>query len=294
MASLFKDQKLMFLVAAAITVVATGILIANVQDSSGQGVKVSNDTLDQLTSIIIQLMVVFWVALIGYFVYKYLTTRERYRSKGERRAGEGRNMLPYAFVLLALWLILFVVSPLGGSGLFTPPEPINRNAQTNSTFPTDQPTRDLPLAFPLIIVIIAVASIVVVWRFLRRSEAPRVNMANQAKDEEAKAVLDAAVRSLYAGEDPRSTIIRTYQRMCLLVQVGKLDDEPYLTPREFADRAVGALGWKRAPLEDLTELFEEARYSAHVLGEAEKERAIAAFERVREGLGGGPIAGTAH
>ena len=284
----------MFLVAAAITVVIAGILIANVQGSGGQGVKVSNDTLDQLTSIIIQLMVVFWVALIGYFVYKYLTTREKYRSKGERRGGQERNLLPYAFVLLALWLILFVVSPIGGGGLFNSPEQVGRSPQTNSTLPTDQPTRDLPLAFPLIIVIIALASVVVVWRFLRRSEAPRVNVADRTKDEAAKEVLDAAVRSLYAGEDPRSTIIRTYQRMCLLVQVGKLDDEPFLTPREFADRAVGALGWKRAPLEDLTELFEEARYSTHVLGEADKERAIAAFERVREGLGGAPAAGTAQ
>ncbi len=294
MASLSKDQRLMFLVAAAITVVAAGILIANVQDSGGQGVKVSNDTLDQLTSIIIQLMVVFWVALIGYFAYKYLTARERYRSKGEHQAGQGRNLLPYAIVLLALWLVLFVVSPVGGGGLLTPPDQEGRNALTNSTLPTEQPTRDLPLAFPLIIVIVAIASMVVVWRFLRRGEAPRVDTANHSKDEEAKAALDAAVRSLYAGEDPRSTIIRTYQRMCLLVQAGKLEDEPYLTPREFADRAVGALGWKKAPLEDLTELFEEARYSAHALGEAEKERAIAAFERVRDGLGGAPVARTAQ
>ena len=86
MASPFKDQKLMFLVAAVITVVTAGVLIANVQDANGQGVKVSNDTLDQITSIIVQIMVVFWVALIGYFVYKYFTTRKSSRAKGERRS----------------------------------------------------------------------------------------------------------------------------------------------------------------------------------------------------------------
>ena len=294
MASAAKDQKLIFLAAAAVTVIAAGILIANVQDASGQGVKIGNDVLDQLTSIIIQIMVVFWIALIGYFAYRYFTTKIGGRTKGERQAGEGRNMLPYAFVLLALWLILFVVNPLDGGSGSGETQRIGGDPQTNSTVLPDQPLRDTPLVLPMVAVFIAIASIVVVWKFMRQRDAPQVKIADRSGDEEAKAVLDAAVRSLYAGEDPRSTIIRTYQQMCLLVQVGKLDEEPYLTPREFADRAVYALGWKRAPLEDLTLLFEEARYSDHVLGEAEKERAIASFERVRDGLGGAPAAGTAQ
>ena len=296
MASAFKDQKLVFLLAAAITVIAAGVLIANVQDAGGQGVKISNETLDQITSIIIQLMVVFWIALMGYFVYRYFTSKKGGRIKGEHQAGEGQNMVPYAVLLVALWLILFVVNPSGG--ILFPGQQGERGATTNSTAPEPnaplEPTRDLPLLLPLVVVFIAVASIVVVWKFMRRRDAPKVNMADQTKDEEAKAVLDAAVRSLYAGEDPRSTIIRTYQQMCLLVQAGKLDEEPYLTPREFADKAVTALGWKKAPLEDLTLLFEEARYSDHMLGSEQKERAISSFARVRDGLGGAADGGTAQ
>ena len=203
-------------------------------------------------------------------------------------------MLPYALVLLALWLILFVVNPLGGGTMFGELQQMGRDSQTNSTVLPDQPLRDTPLVLPMVVVFIAIASIVVVWKFMRQKDGPQVKIADRSKDEEAKTVLDAAVRSLYAGEDPRSTIIRTYQQMCLLVQVGKLDEEPYLTPREFADRAVSALGWKRSPLDALTLLFEEARYSDHVLGETEKERAIVSFERVKEGLGGAPVAGTAQ
>jgi uncharacterized membrane protein YidH (DUF202 family) len=294
MASAAKDQKFMFLVAAAITVIAAGVLIANVQEASGQGVKIGNDVFDQLTSIIIQIMAVFWIALVGYFAYRYFTTKKGGRTRGDHQSGEGHNMLPYALVLLALWLILFVVNPLDGGGIFTGPQQIGQTPQTNSTVLPDQPLRDTQLVLPMVVVLIAIASIVVVWKFMRKKDGPQVRMADRTKDEEAKAVLDAAVRSLYAGEDPRSTIIRTYQQMCLLVQVGKLDEEPYLTPREFADRAVEALGWKRGPLEDLTLLFEEARYSDHILGGAEMERAIVSFERVREGLGGAPVGGTAQ
>jgi hypothetical protein len=296
MASIFNDRKLMFLVAAAITVIAAGVLIANVQVASGQGVKIGNDVMDQLTSITIQIMVVFWIALFGYFLYRYFTTTKRTsRVKGERQAGEGRNMLPYAFVLLALWLILFVINPQGG-GLFGG-QGVNRSARPdNTTVTPDQPQllRDVPLVLPMVVVLIAIVSIVVVWRFMRRGDGPQVKISNPSKDDEAKAVLQAAVISLYAGEDPRSTIIRTYQQMCLLVQVGKLEEEPYLTPREFADRAVAELGWKKGPLDELTSLFEEARYSGHVLGDVEKDRAIASFERVREGLGGETAARTAQ
>jgi hypothetical protein len=294
MASPFKDRKLMFLTAAAMTIIAAGMLIANVQDANGKGVRLSNDTLDQLTSVVVQVMVVSWIALFGYFTYRYLKTRKRYRAKGERRSGEGQNILPYAFVLLALWLILFVGNPLGGNGLFRPPETVDSNSQTNSTFPSEQTAQDLPLVFPLIVVVVAVASILFVWKALRRGRGPKVDPVGRSADEEAKATLDEAVKDLYGGQDPHSTIIRTYQRMCLLVQPGKLDEEPYLTPREFAELAVQKLGWERGPLVDLTGLFEEARYSDHVLGETEKSRAVALFERVNQGLGGAPDAGTAQ
>jgi hypothetical protein len=105
-------------------------------------------------------------------------------------------------------------------------------------------------------------------------------------------VLERAVKSLYAGEDPRSTIIRTYQQMCLLVQVGKMEEEPFLTPKDFAERAVKELGWKEGPLVDLTLLFEEARYSDHEMGESEKERAIVSLERLKENLEVGSDGGT--
>lgn len=279
----------MFLVAAVITVVAIGVVLANVQVANGQGVGVSGQTLDQLTSIIIQLMVVFWIALIGYFAYRYFANGAGKRAKGKRGTEDGRSRFPYAIALLALWLILFAVNPTGGDHLFNGWQGVDRNLQTNSTQSVGEPSRDIPLVLPALVILIAIASVVLVWRFMRRGDGPTVTIAERTTEEDARTVLGDAVGRLHAGEDPRSTIIRAYQQMCLLVQVGKLGDEPFLTPREFARQAVDKLGWERAPLEDLTLLFEEARYSDHVLGEVQKERAVASFERVREGLGGAPI-----
>jgi hypothetical protein len=73
-----------------------------------------------------------------------------------------------------------------------------------------------------------------------------------------------------------------------------LEEEPFLTPKEFAERAVQVLGWKEGPLVDLTLLFEEARYSDHEMGESQKERAIVSLERLKENLEVRPVGGTDH
>src|SRR5438128_98591 len=57
-----------------------------------------------------------------------------------------------------------------------------------------------------------------------------------------------------------------------------------LTPRELEDLAVGRLHVSREASSTLTSLFEEARYSEHPLGEADRRRAIESLAGIRVAL----------
>jgi len=213
------------------------------------------------------------------------------KARMDFKTGKGQSLLPYAIILLVLWLIVFFLRPFEPGGLLGGQQ-VGRTGETNTTTLTpDSTSPSTPLVLPAVVIIIALASIVLVWRFLRQNQVA-FGTGTERRQEQAMEVLERAVKSLYAGEDPRSTIIRTYQQMCLLVQVGKMEEEPFLTPKDFAERAVKELGWKEGPLVDLTLLFEEARYSDHEMGESEKERAIVSLERLKENLEVGSDGGT--
>ena len=278
-----KNRRFWFLVAAVITVIIAGILVANVQRSSGRGVLIDQDILDQLTTTITQIMLAFWIVLIGYLIYRFLNSKKVAKTRMDFKTGKGQSLLPSGIVLLIILLIVFFLRPFEPGGLLGGQQG-GRTVETNTTTPTpDNITPSTPLLLPAVVMIIALASIVLVWRFLRQKEAA-IDTGTDRRQEQAMEVLERAMKSLYAGEDPRSTIIRTYQQMCLLVQVGKIDEEPFLTPKDFAVRAVKELGWKEGPLVDLTMLFEEARYSDHEMGESQKERAIVSLERLKDDL----------
>lgn len=274
----------MFLAAAIIAVITAVVLIANVSIASGQGVDIGRDVMETLTATITQIMVAFWILLIGYLVFRYLSNRKKISgTKMEVKAGHGQSLLPYAILLLALWLFVFLLRPFDPGGILNG-QPGTDAGEDNITTPLPEASpQNMSMVLPLVVVLFALASIIVIWRFLRRNDTLAV-AGPESRRENAMAVLDQAVISLYAGEDPRSTVIRTYQRMCLLVQAGKIEDEAFLTPKEFAVRAAKELGWKAGPLEELTALFEEARYSRHEMGEPEKARAINSFESLRESL----------
>ena len=277
-----KDKKLILLLAAIITILAVMVLVDGLRNENGQGGENDRNALEQISTITIQLMIAFWIILIGFLVYRFLNHIRISRSRVGLKIGPAQGILPYAVILLAMLIFLFLAKPFEPDGLMTnQPEGMG---QTNTTsYPTGGSSQIMPTMFPLVVILIALTSIVIVWRFLRQDPAS-VHAEAEPRQEQALEVLDKALVSLYAGEDPGSTIIRTYQQMCLLVQVDKLDNEPYLTPKEFAELAVRDLGWSEGPLFDLTQLFEEARYSDHLMGEPQKERAIASFNELRNAL----------
>src|SRR5437016_2831255 len=105
-----------------------------------------------------------------------------------------------------------------------------------------------------------------------------------ARHAAADAVQDA-IEELEVGGDVRSVILACFRRFCALLGARGITAQDALTPRELEVLAVERLHVSREASETLTSLFEEARYSEHPLGEADRHRAIESLAGIRVALG---------
>lgn len=88
-----------------------------------------------------------------------------------------------------------------------------------------------------------------------------------------------------AGEpDPRTAIIRCYRRFERFAAQARVPRAPWQTSSEFVLEALARLALPRAPVEQLTRLFELARFSDHPLEPGELGRARACLEEIRAAL----------
>lgn len=98
--------------------------------------------------------------------------------------------------------------------------------------------------------------------------------------------VQAAISELQLGADVRGAILACYERFCLLLGARGIREQEVLTPREIEDLAVARLAVSSDSAEALTSLFEEARYSKHDLGDADRDRAVRSLETIRADLEG--------
>ena len=133
------------------------------------------------------------------------------------------------------------------------------------------------------------ATIVILVALLRRG-AGVVEIDNEPSADDpatrhaaADAVQDA-IEELEVGGDVRAVILACFRRFCALLGARGITAQGALTPRELEDLAVGRLHVSREASSTLISLFEEARYSEHPLGEADRHRAIESLAGIRVAL----------
>lgn len=107
---------------------------------------------------------------------------------------------------------------------------------------------------------------------------------SQIEDDISESV-DKAIRDLKEGKDTRSTVIRCYQKMSYVLEDHGVTYDQFMTPREFEEHAVNKLGISRDKISDLTDIFEEARYSSHTLEESQRDAALKNLKLLREEIG---------
>lgn len=101
----------------------------------------------------------------------------------------------------------------------------------------------------------------------------------------ANVVLGETIRDLELGGNVRVAILACFQRFCSLLRSRGISDQIALTPRELQRLAVRSLAVSQEASATLTALFEEARYSEHVLGDPERRRAIESLGQIQAALG---------
>jgi hypothetical protein len=98
----------------------------------------------------------------------------------------------------------------------------------------------------------------------------------------------ASIAALESERDPHRAILRAYARMeeaFQNVEIVRARDE---TASEFLGRAMRRLRVSAGAAAALTERFEEARFSTHVMTEGDRELVLASLHRVEQELGERP------
>jgi len=139
----------------------------------------------------------------------------------------------------------------------------------------------LPIAVTL--VILAPAAVLIRRRRLKRDEAARAEEPGAL----GRAVR-ASIAALESERDPRRAILRAYVRMEQAFQNIEIERASDETASEFLGRTTRRLSVSAGAAAALTERFEEVRYSAHQITEADREQALVSLHQVERELGEGP------
>ena len=105
-----------------------------------------------------------------------------------------------------------------------------------------------------------------------------------ATAEPLREAVEESLDDMVGEPDPRTAIIRCYRRFERFAAQARVPRAPWKTSSEFVLEALTRLALPRAPVEQLTRLFELARFSDHPLEPGELDGARACLEEIRAAL----------
>ncbi|MDV3133433.1 DUF4129 domain-containing protein [Mycobacterium sp. 29Ha] len=259
--------------------------------------------------IVVIVMVCAAVAIIGFAIIARLRDRTpRPAARGDLpQASRTRGLPSLRFTLIVTglvlgWLLLvLLLTRLGG-----PPEPASDapTAQETSTQAPDTTARPAPAddaAEPdtnvigylippmLILMVLVVVGTAVVSKRQRSSAVQYLGDDDIPAAAEAPAAGASLVRAAEVGlaeigdrtREPREAIIACYAAMEReLTRVPGAVPQDCDTPSEVLARAVHNRALRADSATELVELFEEARFSPHVMTEEHRDAAVSVLERV--------------
>jgi hypothetical protein len=213
------------------------------------------------------------------------------------------RVLVIAFVVVLGWLaIAMALSGLGGGGAVKVPGPAPGATPDSAPAPEafgDRPKEPKPQDDSSLIGYFYVGTVgflgvllvgaIVTSHRAQRSVSPGAEFGTEpeaaAPDADSRALVRAAEVGLAAVEDPsrepRKAIIACYAAMEReLARVPGAAPQDYDTASEVLARAVGQRALEPGSATALVELFDEARFSPHVMTEHHREAAVEALQQV--------------
>lgn len=133
------------------------------------------------------------------------------------------------------------------------------------------------LFVPLIITIAVVVGIGIYVLVRRDSEEEYSRIGDRSG---LATAVERQIGEIEQGKDPRKAVIEVYREMrTRLVNAGARDRTTF-TAREFGNGAVASLSLSPGTVNQLTYLYEEAKFSLHPITEAERQSALALLKNV--------------
>jgi Domain of unknown function (DUF4129) len=226
-----------------------------------------------------------------------------------RTSGDGPLTRPFLVaglaILLAGILVVALLHLLGGGGtgyqlVSGSGNNTTKGGQSNGTLNNSTPIQGpggvlAPVHFQFpswtLFALVSAAAILVVLgglpplaEYLEDRRENRKFRARAAQvSAQVQAALRTAARDLESALDPRATILALYATLLARIEPLAMNLDPS-TPEEIRQLHLARLGIRAAAAEDLTRVFEEARYSSHPLGLDEVARARAAILAAEEDL----------
>ncbi|MDF1595549.1 MAG: DUF4129 domain-containing protein [Acidimicrobiia bacterium] len=223
------------------------------------------------------LTVLTWLvlALLGFVAFMVLSSP---RGRMERAGGGRRRSRPIALflVLAVVAAVILSVGPGGGDGR----EGRQVGLPGEGSLAEAPPQQVAGSAWVLVLFAGAILVAIAVLSHVR-GRGP----ADDAPDVTGIiASVDAAIFDLELGGDPRTVVIAAYTRMEMSLAGAGVPRRRHEAPLEYVERSLRRLEVDAEAIVALTGLFEEARFSTHMIGENMAAEAIAALREIRAGL----------
>jgi hypothetical protein len=223
----------------------------------------------------------FWLLAFGVVLLYWL---RRKRGSKRTQATPTGNLLLRFILLITILIWLYAVSRIPAPGvpggqaevqdLGAKPPGITGNAEAESV--ADEAVQEFapspppwsPLLISLLLAGLAAGFAGLLYFYFRgRRETPDTSLDRLGEE------VQEAVEALHAGGDVKDIIIRLYQQMAQILEDERgIQRGTAMTPEEFEGSLI-RLGFPAEPVHTLTWLFEQVRYGAQWLGEAEQRQA---------------------
>jgi hypothetical protein len=229
------------------------------------------------------IFLVGYVLAIPFLVYALWFQRRERTRVGRRKRGWLANLATFlVFLLIALAIAQLHRTRLNGPHLRPPPSIGSSTAQLTTSGPrNEEPSFQWPVVAVTAVLVLAGAG---AWYLARRRRGSLREPLPVG--EELALALDDALDDVRAEPDPRRAVIKAYARMEAILGARGLPRHPAEAPYEYLARALGQLEASGASVARLTDLFERAKFSRHVIDPEMREDAIEALSAVRDELRG--------
>ncbi len=137
----------------------------------------------------------------------------------------------------------------------------------------------------ILIFSLSIVGIIIYQRYFSEDEIKEDLTKREIMERDFTTNIEKAIKNLKEGKDPRTTILRCYWKTCLLLEGEGVKQDEDVTPREFKNMVLTNIRIEKKPLEDLTDLFEEARYSSHRITDIKRDRAIKDLKNIKSKVG---------